>query len=102
MRLYRKNSKGFKPLVLLHCYSKLKPCEKWRLTRLALSKGKDGVIDLIAPLATSAGRAIGNKAAKAALLDAFVEQQVPRRGLLNPAHLRQKDRRKVGGAAQEA
>jgi hypothetical protein len=35
-----------------------------------LSKGKDGTIDLDAPLATSAGRPIGNNAAKAALLDA--------------------------------
>jgi hypothetical protein len=88
IRLYRQNSEEFRPFVLLHCYSKLKLCEKWRLTRLALWKGKDGVIDLNAPLATSAGHAIGNKAAKAALLDAVVEQQVPRRGLLNPTHLR--------------
>jgi hypothetical protein len=68
--LYRKNSEEFRPFVLLHCYSKLKLCEKWRLTRLALSKGKDGAIDPDVPLATSIGRPIGNKAAKAALLDA--------------------------------
>ena len=66
MRLYRKNSEGFRPFVLLHCYSKLKKSEKWRLTRISLSKGKYA-IDLDALLATSAGRPIGNKAAKAAL-----------------------------------
>ncbi|XP_071676391.1 uncharacterized protein [Lolium perenne] len=53
----------------MHCYTKLKGNEKWRLTRLSLSKGKD-TIDLDAPSATSAGRPTGNKAAKAALADA--------------------------------
>jgi hypothetical protein len=53
----------------MHCYGKLKVNEKWRLTRLSLSKGKDA-IDLDAPLATSTGRPTGNKAAKAALADA--------------------------------
>jgi hypothetical protein len=88
--------------VLLHCYSKLKLCEKWRLTRLALSKGKDGAIDLDVPLATSIGRPIGNKAAKTALRDAAATKktqssikQVPRQGHLDPAHLRQKGRQKV-------
>jgi hypothetical protein len=40
--------------------------EKWRLTRISLSKGKDG-IDLEMPLVTSAGHPFGNKATKAAL-----------------------------------
>jgi hypothetical protein len=53
----------------MHCYSKLKKNEKWRLTCVLLSKGKD-TIDLDAPLATSAWRPIGNKAAKAALANA--------------------------------
>ncbi|KAK1604766.1 hypothetical protein QYE76_028439 [Lolium multiflorum] len=53
----------------MHCYSKLKKNPKWKLARVSLSKGKDA-IDLDAPLATSAGRPIGNKAAKAALADA--------------------------------
>jgi hypothetical protein len=39
------------------------------LTRQSLLKGKD-TIDLDAPLVTSAGRPIGNKAAKAPLADA--------------------------------
>ncbi|KAK1693647.1 hypothetical protein QYE76_010344, partial [Lolium multiflorum] len=69
MDMYRRNSDGHKSFTLTHCYSKLKLNHKWRLTRLSLSKGKD-VIDLDAPLATSAGRPIGNKAAKAALADA--------------------------------
>jgi hypothetical protein len=69
MDLYAKNSEGHKSFVLMHCYGKLKMNEKWRLTRLSLSKGKDA-IDLDAPLATSTGRPTGNKAAKAALADA--------------------------------
>jgi hypothetical protein len=69
MDLYSKNSEGHKSFVLMHCYGKLKMNEKWRLTRLSLSKGKDA-IDLDAPLATSTGRPTGNKAAKAALADA--------------------------------
>nr|XP_051203983.1 uncharacterized protein LOC127317464 [Lolium perenne] len=68
MDLYAKNSEGHKSFVLMHCYGKLKMNEKWRLTRLSLSKGKD-VIDPDAPLATSTGRPTGNKAAKAALAD---------------------------------
>nr|XP_051190051.1 uncharacterized protein LOC127303349 [Lolium perenne] len=69
MDLYAKNSEGHKSFVLMHCYGKLKMNEKWRLTRLSMSKGKDA-IDLDAPLATSTGRPTGNKAAKAALADA--------------------------------
>jgi hypothetical protein len=69
MEVYARNSDGHKPFALMHCYSKLKVNEKWRLTRLSLSKGKDA-IDLDAPLATSTGRPTGNKAAKAALADA--------------------------------
>ncbi|KAK1679269.1 hypothetical protein QYE76_040117 [Lolium multiflorum] len=69
MDLYRRNSDGHKSFALMHCYTKLKKNHKWRLTRVSLSKGKDA-IDLDAPLATSAGRPIGNKAAKAALADA--------------------------------
>ncbi|XP_051194162.2 uncharacterized protein [Lolium perenne] len=69
MEVYARNSDGHKPFALMHCYSKLKGNEKWRLTRLSLSKGKD-TIDLDAASATSAGRPTGNKAAKAALADA--------------------------------
>ncbi|XP_071676986.1 uncharacterized protein [Lolium perenne] len=69
MEVYARNSDGHKPFALMHCYSKLKGNEKWRLTRLSLSKGKDA-IDLDTPSATSAGRPTGNKAAKAALADA--------------------------------
>jgi hypothetical protein len=69
MDMYRKNSEGHKSFALMHCYNRLKMNEKWRLTRQSLSKGK-GAIDLDAPLATSAGCPIGNKAAKAALADA--------------------------------
>jgi hypothetical protein len=53
------------PFVLLHCYSKLKKSEKWRLTSFSLSKGKYGAFDQDAPLATSTKRPIGNKVAKA-------------------------------------
>jgi hypothetical protein len=60
--------------VLLHCYSKLKKSEKWWLTRIFLSKGKDA-IDLDASLATSAWHPIGNKAAKAALADAAATEK---------------------------
>jgi hypothetical protein len=67
MDMYRKNSDG-KSFALMHCSSKLKMNEKWRLTRQSLSKGKD-TIDLDAPLATSPGRPIGNKAAKTTLAD---------------------------------
>jgi hypothetical protein len=42
---------------------------------LALSKGKDGAIDLDVPLATSAWGPIGNKAAKVALLDATAAEK---------------------------
>jgi hypothetical protein len=45
------------------------------LTRISLSKGKDGTFYLDAPLATSAGRLIGNKVAKAALVDAAVTEK---------------------------
>ncbi|KAK1684066.1 hypothetical protein QYE76_044914 [Lolium multiflorum] len=69
MEVYRRNSDGHKSFALMHCYSKLKVNEKWRLTCLSLSKGKD-TIDLDAPLVTSAWRPTGNKAAKAALADA--------------------------------
>jgi hypothetical protein len=68
MGLYLKNSEGYRPFVLLHCYSKLKKSKKWRLTRISLSKGKYA-IDLDAPLATSAGHPIDNKADMAALAD---------------------------------
>lgn len=68
--MYRKNSEGHKSFALLHCYVKLKNCEKWRLTRLNLAKEKDGAVDLDAPLNASAGRPVGNKAAKAAALEA--------------------------------
>jgi small-conductance mechanosensitive channel len=53
----------------MHCYSKLKKNHKWQLTRISLSKGKDA-IDLDAPLATSAGRTIGNRVVKAVLANA--------------------------------
>nr|XP_051201547.1 uncharacterized protein LOC127315053 [Lolium perenne] len=69
MDLYRRNSDGHKSFALMHCYTKLKKNHKWRLTRVLLSKGKDA-IDLDAPLPTSVGRPIINKAAKAALADA--------------------------------
>jgi hypothetical protein len=68
MDLYWKNSDGHKSFMLMHCYSKLKKNPKWKLTLVSLSKGKHA-IDLDAPLATSVGRPIGNKAAKAALAD---------------------------------
>jgi hypothetical protein len=64
MDLYRKNSDGHKSFTMMHCYSKLKKNPKWKLMRVSLSKGKDA-IDLDAPLATSAGHPIGNKAALA-------------------------------------
>jgi hypothetical protein len=57
-------------------YSKLKTCEKWRLIHISLAKGKDGIIDLVAPLATSAGRPIGKKAAKAAILEATSTEKI--------------------------
>ncbi|KAK1646259.1 hypothetical protein QYE76_064064 [Lolium multiflorum] len=36
MDLYRKNSEGHKSFALMHCYSKLKLNEKWRLTLVAV------------------------------------------------------------------
>ena len=55
---------------MLHCYVKLKNCEKWRLTRLNMAKEKAGAVDLDAPLNASAGRPVGHKAEKAAALEA--------------------------------
>jgi hypothetical protein len=41
-----------------------------------LEKGKDGIIDLDASLATSAGRPIGNRVAKAAALEATSTENI--------------------------
>jgi hypothetical protein len=41
-----------------------------------MSKGKDGTIDLYAPLATSAWRPISNKASKASLMDAAATENM--------------------------
>jgi hypothetical protein len=49
--------------------------EKWRLTRISLSKGKDA-IDLDPLLLTSAGRPIGNKAVNATLADAAATKKM--------------------------
>jgi hypothetical protein len=46
------------------------------LTRISLAKGKYGIIDLDAPLETSAVHPIGNKAAKARK-NPIIDQQVP-------------------------
>jgi hypothetical protein len=73
--MYQNKSEGHRPFVLQHCYSKLKKSEKWRLTRISLSKGKDA-IDLDATLATSVGRPIGNKVAKAPLADAAMTEKM--------------------------
>ncbi|KAK1633117.1 hypothetical protein QYE76_007432 [Lolium multiflorum] len=61
MEVYRRNSEGNKSFALMHCYSKLKVNEKWRLTHLSV--GRTPLMD--APLAMSAGHPTGNKAALA-------------------------------------
>jgi hypothetical protein len=43
---------------------KLKRCKKWWLTSIELKKVGESIIDLDAPLVTSAGRPIGNKKAQ--------------------------------------
>ena len=62
----------------MHCYTKLKKYEKWRQTRIALRKAAEaeGVVDLDAPVATSAGRPIDNKKAKAVVNDAASSDRV--------------------------
>ena len=66
MRTYAARNGGTQ-FAFMHCYTKLKRCPKWRQARLRLGTNADGTDDLAAPLATSAGRPIGNKRAKAAL-----------------------------------
>jgi hypothetical protein len=68
--MYRSRNKGSKGFALMHCYTKLKRCEKWRQTHLQLAKRVGNVIDLDVPQAASAGRPIDNKKAKAAVLEA--------------------------------
>ncbi|XP_071680105.1 uncharacterized protein [Lolium perenne] len=81
MEVYARNSDGYKSFALMHCYTKLKGNEKWRLTRLSLSKGKD-TIDLDEASAMSAGRPTGNKPPPAPVLPAaaapvLLPMQVP-------------------------
>jgi hypothetical protein len=65
--MYRSNNKG-NGFHLMHCFTKLKTCEKWRLTRIQLKKAGNVAVDLDGPLATSVGRPTGNKKANAAVL----------------------------------
>jgi hypothetical protein len=75
--MYQVHSEGNRGFTLLHCYSKLKTYEKWRLTRIiSLAKGKDGLIDLYAPLVASAGCPIGNKVAKAAAFETIAADKI--------------------------
>jgi hypothetical protein len=46
------NAKGFD---FMYCFKKLKRCKKWWLTHIKLKKVGKSVIDLDAPLVTSAG-----------------------------------------------
>ena len=66
MRTYAARNGGTQ-FAFIHCYTKLKRSPKWRQARLRLGTNADGTDDLAAPLATSAGRPIGNKRAKDAL-----------------------------------
>jgi hypothetical protein len=77
------------------------------LTRVSLSKGKDA-IDLDAPLATSAGRPISNKTAKAASADAAATKKTQASITQCLAEVsstlifrEKKNRRKVSDATQE-
>jgi hypothetical protein len=45
----------------MHCFIKLKKYEKLRQARLQMNKASNIVIDVDAPLATLAGRPIGDK-----------------------------------------
>jgi hypothetical protein len=58
--VYRANNNA-KVFNFTHCFTKLKRCEKWWLTRIKLKKAGEGVINLDAPLVTSADHPISNK-----------------------------------------
>jgi hypothetical protein len=60
---------------LMHFFLKLKSCNKWRLTRLSLKKAVGTLIDLDAPLSTSAAHPTCNKKAKVVVAHAASSKQ---------------------------
>jgi hypothetical protein len=72
---------------------------------IQLAKAKDLIIDLDAPLATSVGRPVGNKAAKVVALETATADRVQAsidKCLVEPAHARHGERREVEGDAAQA
>jgi hypothetical protein len=62
-----------KPFTLMHCFSKLQACEKWKAVQMLLNTEKNGPSK--AP-AASEGRPIGNKKTKAVVAAAAHSERV--------------------------